>query len=64
MRCVCVCVCVHSLTAPSQSVDELSSMRLLNLVNDNKGEETLAEINRKMQRTVLMITQNIYKNTE
>ena len=42
----------HSPTAPSRSVDKLSPMRLVNLVKGNKGEETLAEINRKMQRAL------------
>ena len=42
----------HSPTAPSRSVDKLSPMRLVNLVKGNKVEETLAEINRKMQRAL------------
>ena len=42
----------HSPTATSRSVDKLSPMRLVNLVKGNKGEETLAEINRKMQRAL------------
>ena len=42
----------HSPAAPSRSVDKLSPMRLVNLVKGNKVEETLAEINRKMQRAL------------